>query len=390
MQHRIPKKTFFLISLLLMALIVSACAPEAPPPTATPVPTVEPTQPPATEAAATEAPVEEPTPAPTEEPTAEPTPAPSEEPAQASSLEGVTWQVTGYRNLQGKPAAPEGKAILTFQNGQLTGNGGCNSFYASYTLDGAQLTIVTQDGSPPIVCDDVTMAREQAILADLNEVASYAVKDGQLSLFNSDSVLLLSLTAQAAPTLDGVVWKATNINNGREAVVGLIEGAEITAIFAGDGSLSGSAGCNNYVASYTVDGDKLTIGVVTNTMMFCADPEGVMEQEAAYLAALGTVATYSIRDGVLELRTADGALAVRYVVATDSVVVSPEAASADPNPAAEDAKAAPVAFAAATTVPSGRITAPLGVNIRVGPGTQHPIGDACSRWRRLADHSYSG
>lgn len=375
-SHRI----FLLISLLaLTSLIFGACggAPAPPTPQAAPTesPTVAPTEAPMM--APTEAPTSVPTEAATEVPTEETaaTAAPAEEVTAAppSSLEGVIWQVTGYRNLEGKPTAPEGKAIMTFQNGQLTGNGGCNGFFAGYSVDGAQLTI-EQGGSTLMACDEATMVREQAILANLGEVTTYVIKEGQLGLLDADGVLLLSLTAQVAPTLDGVVWRATNINNGQEAVIGLIEGAEITAVFARDGSLSGSAGCNNYVTSFTVEGDQLTIGMAAATMMFCAEPDGVMEQEAAYLAALGTVATYSIRDNVLELRTADGALAARYIVATDSVVVGPEAASADPDPVTEDVTAAPVAFpAAATTVPSGRVTAPLGVNIRVGPGTQFPI-----------------
>jgi heat shock protein HslJ len=37
-----------------------------------------------------------------------------------------------------------------------------------------------------------------------------------------------------------------------------------------------------------------------------------MEQEAQYLSALETAATYKIEGKVLELRTADGALAVKY------------------------------------------------------------------------------
>jgi hypothetical protein len=99
-----------------------------------------------------------------------------------------------------------------------------------------------------------------------------------------------------------------------------------------------------------------------------------MEQEAAYLAALATAATYSINGQVLEMRTADDAMAVRFEVATDSVVAPEAPVSADPDPVAADTDAAPIAFAAAAAqTPTGRVTAPLGVNIRVGPGTQFPV-----------------
>jgi heat shock protein HslJ len=254
---------------------------------------------------------------------------------------------------------------------------GCNGFFASYTIDGSVLT-VTLGGMTDMACEDALMAQEQAILAALDQTASYAVADAQVTLLDSEGAVLLTLSAQTSSGLTGVVWRATNYNNGREAVVGMLENTEITAIFDEEGALSGSAGCNNYVAGYTTDGNQITIGPAASTMMFCAEPEGVMEQEAAYLAALATAATYSINGQVLEMRTADDAMALRFEVATDSVVAPEAPASADPDPVAADAEAAPVAFAAAAAAanaatPTGRVTAPLGVNIRVGPGTQFPI-----------------
>lgn len=375
----LKKPVFLTVALLLMALLLGACAaaPSAPPvqqAEATPTPLSEEVAP--AEAVATEAPTEEAIPVPTEAPAQEPTATPGEEPEEeptALTLEGVMWQITGYRNAQGKPATPEtNNASLMFQDGRVTGNGGCNGFFAGYTLDGEQLTI-TQGGSTLMACDEATMVREQAILENLAKVASYAITDDQLSLFDADGVIVLSLAPQPVLSLTSVVWQATNVNNGREAVVGIVEGTEINAVFGEDGTLSGSGGCNNYVTSYTVDGDQLSIGLVASTMMFCESPEGIMEQEAAYFAALETVASYSIMNGVLDLRTADGAMAALFQVETGAVVAGPAVASTDPDPVIEGADAAPVEFAAVTdTTPRGRVTAPLGVNIRMGPGTQFP------------------
>lgn len=382
MKHPIQRKTFLLIAMLLLALVVSACAPETPPPpTATLVATLAPTEAPAaaeaaTEAAPTEATVEEATPAPTEEPVEEPTPAPTEEPAQESALEGVTWLVTAYVDESGATAEPISDATLTFQNGRISGNAGCNGFFAAYTLDGGDLSI-TMGGSTLMMCEDAVMAQEQAILANLGQAAAYAVTDGVLTLLNAEGTALLTLSERTEPGLTDAVWLATMVNNGREAVTGLIEGTQITAIFGEDGSLSGTSGCNNYVTSYTTDGDSIEIGMVASTMMFCAEPEGVMDQETAYVTMLPTAATYSIQNGVLELRTAEGALVASYIVDNRSVVApsaAMEEAAADPDPVVEDAKAAAAEFAvAADATPRGRVTAPLGVNIRVGPGTEFPI-----------------
>jgi hypothetical protein len=43
-----------------------------------------------------------------------------------------------------------------------------------------------------------------------------------------------------------------------------------------------------------------------------SEPVGVMDQAAQYLAALETAATYQLDSKVLELRRADGALAVDH------------------------------------------------------------------------------
>jgi len=47
-------------------------------------------------------------------------------------------------------------------------------------------------------------------------------------------------------------------------------------------------------------------------MMACSEPAGVMEQEAQYLAALQSAATYQIEGNVLQLRTKDDALAAIF------------------------------------------------------------------------------
>jgi heat shock protein HslJ len=80
------------------------------------------------------------------------------------------------------------------------------------------------------------------------------------------------------------------------------EGTKITATFSSvEPTVSGSGGCNNYFASYesTDDGSVTISGPIGATMMAC---ESGMETEAAYLAALETVATWGLtEEGRLEL-----------------------------------------------------------------------------------------
>lgn len=74
-----------------------------------------------------------------------------------------------------------------------------------------------------------------------------------------------------------------------------LPGTLLTAFFE-DGTVNGVAGCNNYFAAYEVDGSSIEIGPAGSTQAFCSEPEGVMEQEFAYLSLLQS-ADHFERDG---------------------------------------------------------------------------------------------
>ena len=268
-------------------------------------------------------------PAPTEAPTEMPTEAPAEAPTQApeaavpdaavpdteaTALEGTSWQLVSYVNADGETvdAVPGADAGITFQDGSVSGNAGCNSFSGSYTVEGNQISVGPM-AMTMMACEDALMAQEQAVTAALSGAATYAMDGETLQLMDADGNVLATFTPAQHATLVGPTWVATGYNNGRGGFTSLVIGTEITAVFAEDGTLSGSAGCNNYTAGYTVDGDAIQIGPAASTRKMCAEPEGVMEQEQEYLAALETAATYRIDGDTLEMRTADGALVAGYL-----------------------------------------------------------------------------
>jgi len=79
------------------------------------------------------------------------------------------------------------------------------------------------------------------------------------------------------------------------AVDGAMKDALVTATTDAtfvDGQVSGNAGINQYNGPYEVDGEKLSVGPLASTKM--AGDAMIMEQEAAYLAALESAASYEI------------------------------------------------------------------------------------------------
>ena len=110
--------------------------------------------------------------------------------------------------------------------------------------------------------------------------------------------------------LAGTRWEVINYNNGRGALVTLLVDSGIALDFGTDDQVSGNAGCNNYFASYRVNGNNITIGQPGSTSLFCAEPEGVMEQEAEFLEALQTAATFRIDGDTLEMRSTADQIAI--------------------------------------------------------------------------------
>lgn len=249
------------------------------------------------------------------------------EPAEAAAgLEGTRWLLESLAGPDGEtvPALPDREVTAEFSDGALTGSGGCNNYFGSYTVDGANLTI-GQVGSTMMACmPEAIMQQETQFFANLQSAATYTIVDGQLQIADATGNVVLTFAATEPIALTGTTWAATGYNNGREAVVSVLNGTSVTAVFGEDGTLSGLAGCNQYTAGYTTDGETITVEPPASTRMFCTEPEGIMDQEAAYLAALPTAATYRIDGNKLELRTADGALVATYIVA------APESAAVDP------------------------------------------------------------
>lgn len=230
-----------------------------------------------------------------------------------AAFEGATWRLTQVAHADGQlHAVPNSvEATATFASGSVSGSGGCNRYTTRYTVADGKLTIGLA-ASTMMACPEPQTAVEQPFMAALAATRAYQIEDGQLSLLNAGGQKIATFKAWQPVALKGVTWRATVYNNGRDAVVSLIDGSEITAIFGADGVLSGSAGCNRYRAAYVTQGSSITIQTPAATRKTCSDPKGVMQQESEYLKALTTAATYAIQGQQLELRTAEDALVALF------------------------------------------------------------------------------
>jgi putative lipoprotein len=103
-------------------------------------------------------------------------------------------------------------------------------------------------------------------------------------------------------------WKLTRL--GETPVQAAANQREASlVVHPGKGQVSGSGGCNRFSGSCNVDGSALTFGNLASTRMACA--EG-MDQESAFLAALGKVRSWRVSGDRLELLDAGGVSLARF------------------------------------------------------------------------------
>lgn len=267
-------------------------------------------------------------------------------PEASSDLAGTSWVLSA---LNGE--LPVTGTTITLQfgaDGTVSGTDGCNQFNTSYTQDGGSLTFDPSGAATQMACPEEVMAQATDFMTTLAAVNGFMLGEDSLSLMSAGETTL-TFVAQSTDLTD-TAWDVVSYNNGREAVVGLIAGTEISANFGVEGDLTGNAGCNEYFTSFTAGEGNVQIGAPATTFRFCAEPAGVMEQESEYLAALAGAATYSVQGNLLQMRTAADQLAV--VMTRKLVIDLPE-----PEPA----------------TPHGRVTAPQGLNLRSGPGINFPV-----------------
>jgi heat shock protein HslJ len=93
-------------------------------------------------------------------------------------------------------------------------------------------------------------------------------------------------------------WTVTSLGG-----VPTVGPARPTMTFAADGTVSGTAGCNQYSGKYRIDGSSISITDVASTMMMCAGPGA--DTEALFLKGLNSATAWRLTEsGDLEIAAA--------------------------------------------------------------------------------------
>ena len=230
------------------------------------------------------------------------------------ALEGTRWRLGRYLDVAGElqPVIPATFIDARFAAGKVSGSAGCNRYTGGYTSGQKnQLLFEGRMGSTRMACAQAVADQEQRYLGLLPAVGSREFRGGMLVLLDKQGQAVLEYTAEDPLTLENTSWQATGINNGRGGVVSSATTSRVIAMFT-DGKVTGSAGCNNYSASYEISNSHITIGPAMTTRRQCAEPEGIMVQEQEFLQALAVATQYTLMADRLELRDGNGSLQVTF------------------------------------------------------------------------------
>jgi len=203
--------------------------------------------------------------------------------------------------------------------------------------------VLNQDGSPENVATQLIGDREQvqSVTIDGAEVSVKALTHGpedpmccpteEITLtyrFDGEQLVKISEersseetpTDEAPAALNGTQWTLASYVDSQGETVHVLPDTELTAQFTTD-QIAGSAGCNDYFASYQIDGAGLTVGPVGATRKACDEPAGIMAQERDYLAALKAATGYQVEGDTLRLLDAEGAPMATFTPAGEADII---------------------------------------------------------------------
>lgn len=120
-------------------------------------------------------------------------------PAENASLEGTNWVLSGI--AQGDAVVNtwvDADITIQFEDGEVSGHAGCNSYGGGYQVDGSSLTLTGLASTLMACAEEERNQRESEFLTALNTVTQFRTEMNQLILSNDAGQDVLFFTVDAS------------------------------------------------------------------------------------------------------------------------------------------------------------------------------------------------
>lgn len=227
-----------------------------------------------------------------------PAPEPTPSATAAVALAHTSWSVT---MINGTAALAGHEPTMDFDSGQVTGNASCNRYNASFTQDGATVTI-TPGVQTQMMCEEAVMTQEHAFTIALTLITAVRRAGETVELLDASANAVLTLAEVEDTPLEGTEWTLSGIVSG-EAIAAPVADGAVTMTIA-DGTLTGKA-CNTFRGNVTAAEGSFKAGPLMSTRMACLS-QALTTQETTVLKTLEAATSYTIAGNDLTITAEDG------------------------------------------------------------------------------------
>lgn len=117
-----------------------------------------------------------------------------------SPLEDTTWVLESYYHSECghfHSVLEDTKITASFDsnNGQVTGSGGCNHYFAGYEIHKNEISIIGPIGATEMYCSEAgVMDQEKQYFSLLETIETFYINKGKLTILNSVNPILVFVT----------------------------------------------------------------------------------------------------------------------------------------------------------------------------------------------------
>jgi heat shock protein HslJ len=191
----------------------------------------------------------------------------------SEDLSGTSWRLVEYGDESNPTAVLKDTTITLYFKADdisITGNGGCNDYFADCAIDGSNITVSTL-GATQMNCNNPPglMAQENAYFGLLGKVEKLEADGDSLTIKCANKQILVfeKTSATGFADLAGSSWRLYYYKKGIRRIPPL-PFTKITLSFDTNSAIArGNAGCNLYGADCLLQGDSISFSQLIQTSM---------------------------------------------------------------------------------------------------------------------------
>jgi heat shock protein HslJ len=230
-----------------------------------------------------------------------------------AGLNGTYWHLAQYGAQAATVPVLAGTAVtLNFNSdgSRITGNGGCNDYFADCLLDGNSIGI-SNLGATKISRNDPPgiMQQESAFFELLGKAERFELKGDRMTIYcTGDKVLAFERVKNvtSASGLAGTSWHLESYGLASQPKP-LLATTAITLVFDSTAAhISGNASVNTYRGDCEIHDSGISTSRIYQTQLGSPDTPGVMQQESEYLTLLAAAESFAVSDNGLTIYCSGG------------------------------------------------------------------------------------